>query len=170
MSRNIGSSLPPPEVLTTPEPSFFETLFNMTLDIDGKLLGTHKAFKKEHFEDDPCSRNSDGCMLNFTISKTWKGQYTTDATHLSLSRGENQTVVVSIMSEYFDDPAPPSKAGGKKRVKRQSTTGGPFLQLWNYETVELFFLNDADQYLEVQLGPHGHYQVILLVGRRKVLR
>ena len=74
------------------------------------------------------------------------------------------------MSEYFDDPAPPSKAGGKKRVKRQTTTGGPFLQLWNYETVELFFLNDADQYLEVQLGPHGHYQVILLAGRRKVLR
>uniref|UniRef100_A0A0M3HF15 DUF223 domain-containing protein n=1 Tax=Ascaris lumbricoides TaxID=6252 RepID=A0A0M3HF15_ASCLU len=33
--------------------------------------------------------------------------------------------------------------------------------LWNYEVVELFFANAKNQYLEVEVGPHGHWLCIL---------
>lgn len=40
-------------------------------------------------------------------------------------------------------------------------------QLWNFEVVEFFFANAKNQYLEVEVGPHGHWLCLLHDGIRK---
>lgn len=40
------------------------------------------------------------------------------------------------------------------------------MQLWNYECIELFFANDQGHYLEVEVGPHGHWLCLLHKGYR----
>lgn len=45
--------------------------------------------------------------------------------------------------------------------------------LWNYEVVELFVAEagaETPRYLEVELGPHGHYWLLEHHGIRKVVR
>lgn len=64
---------------------------------------------------------------------------------------------VFTQGPLFDDPPAPE----------EPATGGYCPNLWDYEVIELFFANDKDQYLEVEIGPHGHWLVYLLNGRRK---
>lgn len=45
----------------------------------------------------------------------------------------------------------------------------PFLGLWNYEVVESFFLGNDDEYLEIELGPKGHYVLLLLKGPNNLI-
>jgi len=40
-------------------------------------------------------------------------------------------------------------------------------ELWEYEVVELFLLGADERYVEVELGPHGHFLVLTLHGIRK---
>jgi hypothetical protein len=40
--------------------------------------------------------------------------------------------------------------------------------LWEYEVIELFLLGDNSVYLEIEMGPHGHYWVLQLHGVRRV--
>ena len=68
-------------------------------------------------------------------------------------------VVITVKAAYFNDPAPP---GG--------LPGQAYFGLWDYEVVEAFFLNEADQYLEVEFGPHGQHIVLLLDGRRNAIK
>ena len=68
-------------------------------------------------------------------------------------------VHISVRAPYFSDPAPP---GG--------LPGQAYFGLWEYEVVEAFFLNDKDQYLEVEFGPHGQHIVLLLDGRRNAVK
>ena len=60
---------------------------------------------------------------------------------------------IEVSSPFYADPAPSSPPG--------STDG-----LWNHEVVELFLRGAGDRYLEVELGPAGHYWVIDLAGYR----
>ena len=41
--------------------------------------------------------------------------------------------------------------------------------LWEYEVVELFLLGTDEQYLEVELGPHGHHLILTLKGVRNIV-
>lgn len=60
-------------------------------------------------------------------------------------------MTIKVEAPYFDNPKPP---GG---VRGQS-----FYQLWDYEVVEAFFLDSKSQkYLEIELGPHGQYLVMM---------
>ncbi len=63
------------------------------------------------------------------------------------------------MAPYYGDPAPP---GGK--------AGEAYFQLWDHEVVEAFFLNQEDQYLELEFGPHGQHLVLLLAGKGNAIR
>ena len=48
---------------------------------------------------------------------------------------------------------------------------GSYYQLWDYEVVELFFLNSkTGRYLELEFGPHGHYLVLLLAGQGNCIK
>lgn len=60
--------------------------------------------------------------------------------------------IVRLASPYHDDPAP-------------GDPPGPTDRLWEYEVVEVFLLGSSG-YLEVELGPHGHYLAIEFAGRR----
>ena len=66
---------------------------------------------------------------------------------------------MTVEAQYFNDPPPPGALPGQA-----------YFGLWDYEVVEAFFLNDQDQYLEVEFGPHGQHIVLLLDGRRNAVK
>ena len=66
-------------------------------------------------------------------------------------------IIMKVKAPFFDDPAPTEPAGS-------------LMGLWNYEVVEMFFLNNKDEYVEVELGPHGHYIVLLLKGQSNSIK
>ncbi|XP_025084976.1 UPF0462 protein C4orf33 homolog isoform X2 [Pomacea canaliculata] len=66
---------------------------------------------------------------------------------------------VDVHGPFFKSPSPPIAAAGQACP-----------QLWDYEVVEVFFLNAKDQYVEVELCPHGQHLVLLLNGRRNIVK
>uniref|UniRef100_A0A915K3M9 Uncharacterized protein n=1 Tax=Romanomermis culicivorax TaxID=13658 RepID=A0A915K3M9_ROMCU len=102
--------------------------------------------------------------LNFVIDKTWDGEpvdHQPFRVHLEWvfqrQRGKphKRAVKVTMEGPLFDDPPPADELGGFCP------------ELYNYECFEIFFANNRDQYLEVEIGPHGHFLVLLLNGRRQ---
>lgn len=63
-----------------------------------------------------------------------------------------------VDAPFFDDPKPDGEVGK------------PFPNLWDYEVVEAFFLGADDKYLEIELNPHGQHLVLLLNGRRNMIK
>uniref|UniRef100_A0A8C0XG34 Uncharacterized protein n=1 Tax=Castor canadensis TaxID=51338 RepID=A0A8C0XG34_CASCN len=96
--------------------------------------------------------------MDFKIEHTWDGfPVGHQPVSVRLSPGEGG-VVMEVSAPFFNDPPAPLGEPGK-----------PFNELWDYEVVEAFFLNDvAEQYLEVELCPHGQHLVLLLSGRKNV--
>ena len=70
-----------------------------------------------------------------------------------------EDLIIRISAPYFSDPAP---EGGKP--------GEAFFKLWDYEVVEAFFLNDQEQYLELEFGPHGQHLMLILNGNRNAIK
>jgi hypothetical protein len=68
----------------------------------------------------------------------------------------NELVTIAVLAPLRGDPAPEVGAG-------------PCPRLWEYEVVEIFLLGDDERYLEVELGPHGHYLALSLRGRRQIV-
>jgi hypothetical protein len=64
-------------------------------------------------------------------------------------------LLVDVLAPFHADRAPCAPPG---RLDR----------LWEHEAVELFLLAEPAHYLELELGPHGHYLGLLLEGRRSV--
>jgi hypothetical protein len=64
---------------------------------------------------------------------------------------------IEVASPYFGDPAP-------------SGPVGPTDRLWEHEVCEIFIADAAENYLEVELSPHGHHLVLELQGVRRVVR
>merc|ERR1719342_1959737 len=96
---------------------------------------------------------------SFNIGLTWDGKPVDHVpAKITLEPGPSE-IRVSVSAPFFNDPAPP---GG--------LPGQAFFGLWEYEVVEAFFLNDKDQYLEVEFGPHGQHIVLLLNGRRNTVK
>uniref|UniRef100_A0ABI7XA81 CD033 protein n=1 Tax=Felis catus TaxID=9685 RepID=A0ABI7XA81_FELCA len=96
--------------------------------------------------------------MDFKIEYTWDGfPVKHEPVFVRLNPGDGG-VVMEVSAPFFNDPPAPLGEPGK-----------PFNELWDYEVVEAFFLNDiTEQYLEVELCPHGQHLVLLLSGRRNV--
>ncbi|KAG3276185.1 UPF0462 protein C4orf33 homolog isoform X3 [Ictidomys tridecemlineatus] len=96
--------------------------------------------------------------MDFKIEHTWDAfPVKHEPAFVRLNPGEGG-VMVEVSAPFFNDPPAPLGEPGK-----------PFNGLWDYEVVEVFFLNDVTgQYLEVELCPHGQHLVLLLSGRRNV--
>jgi hypothetical protein len=71
-----------------------------------------------------------------------------------------------------------SRDGSLMRIEVEATlygdpkpTGqpGPYDGLWDYEVVELFIAGLEEEYIEIELGPHGHYLVLGLNGERNIV-
>lgn len=98
--------------------------------------------------------------LQFSITTTWNGQSVGhDPVKLSLQPAQDGGMLVQVDAPFFNSP--PAPAG---------PPGQPFPGLWDYEVVEAFFLNDRDQYLEVELCPHGQHLLLMLNGQRKMVK
>ena len=103
-------------------------------------------------------RDEDG-EKKFSIATTWDGQPVDhEPVELTLE-GDGEDLVIRISAPFFGDPAP---EGGKP--------GEAFFKLWEYEVVEAFFLNDKEQYLELEFGPHGQHLMLLLNGNRNAIK
>jgi len=99
-----------------------------------------------------------GPSYQATIATQWNGTALPGPhTEVSLKR-DSDFVVVETRAKFYDDPAP------------QGEPYSPFWKLWDYEVVEVFFLNHRDQYLEVEIGPHGHHLILLLDGKHNAVK
>jgi hypothetical protein len=64
---------------------------------------------------------------------------------------------IQVRAPYHGDPPPPSPPGSTDF-------------LWEHEVVELFVLGAQERYTEIEMGPHGHFLVLQLAGRRNAVR
>lgn len=95
-------------------------------------------------------------MTSFEIAYSWDGQKLMDDELASVSVWvEGNDVWISVDAPFNGDPAPESDRGSTE-------------ELWKFEVVEVFLGNSEKPYLEVELGPHGHYLVITLADIRAV--
>lgn len=94
--------------------------------------------------------------VTLKIAYTWDG--------LKLSKEEQATVAlwsdgdklwISVDAPFGGDPPPDTPPGSTAR-------------LWTREVVECFLAAAGKPYLEVELGPHGHYLVLKLSDVREV--
>lgn len=91
------------------------------------------------------------------IVRDWRGGPIAagETVRLDLALGAD-ALVIDVAAPLHHDPKPDGPPGS-------------FDALWHYEVVELFLLGDDDRYLEIELGPWGHYLVLELEGRRNVV-
>ncbi|VDP02273.1 unnamed protein product [Soboliphyme baturini] len=101
--------------------------------------------------------------FDFVIDKNWRGEPVDhEPFHVHLEwffqrlkgRPHKRVVKAFVEGPLFDDPAEPDDLGGVCH------------NLYDYECVELFFANGKNQYLEIEIGPHGHWLVLLFKERR----
>lgn len=95
----------------------------------------------------------------FEIRSTWDGQPALDAEAVDLTlelAAGDASGRLRVSAPYHGDPAPDAPPG---RLDG----------LWDHEVVELFLLGTEQRYLEIELGPHGHWLGLRLAGRRRVV-
>lgn len=91
-----------------------------------------------------------------TTEKNWDGGMAQNSEKVAVTFYLSaQELKVEVDAPFHDDPAPPGPAGELDR-------------LWQYEVTELFLLGAEGHYLEIELGPHGHYLILHLSGIRQV--
>ena len=62
-----------------------------------------------------------------------------------------------VDAPFHGDPAPPGPPGRRPG-------------LWEFEVVELFLVGSGGRYLELEVGPHGHFLALELEGIRRLSR
>ena len=92
------------------------------------------------------------------IDRTWDGAPLAPDEHADVDvarRGDR--LLVTVDAPWHGDPPPPGAPG---RLDG----------LWEHEVVELFLVGADERYLELELGPHGHWLALLLEPPRRRLR
>ncbi|GMS96406.1 hypothetical protein PENTCL1PPCAC_18581, partial [Pristionchus entomophagus] len=92
----------------------------------------------------------DGCPIDcdpISLHMEWLFEKKQGAPH-------KRAIKCFVTAPFFDDPAPDELPG---------ICPG----LWNHEVFEIFLANAKGQYVEVEVGPHGHWLVLLHDGQRK---
>ena len=88
---------------------------------------------------------------------TWNGLEAMPSETASVSVDEHDTgITLHIDAPYHGDPAPSAQTGS-------------LWELWEWEVVELFILGKDERYLEIEVGPHGHYLALRLHGERNII-
>lgn len=96
-------------------------------------------------------------QARWTIKHTWDGCPLETSAHVRLQLEQEQEggLIVSVDAPFHDDPAPTSSVGST-------------WELWNHEVVELFLVRQDGSYLEIEIGPHGHFLVLDLSAPRVI--
>uniref|UniRef100_A0A8C6VEK6 Chromosome 4 open reading frame 33 n=1 Tax=Naja naja TaxID=35670 RepID=A0A8C6VEK6_NAJNA len=98
--------------------------------------------------------------MEFKIEHTWNSLPVSHDPIIIRLSPEKGGILMELNAPFFNDPPAPPGEPGK-----------PFNGLWDYEVVEAFFLNyQTQQYLEVELCPHGQHLVLFLCGKRNICR
>lgn len=92
----------------------------------------------------------------FEIRSTWDGAALRDDEQAWIEIAVGDALEVTLEARFHGDPAP-------------ATPPGRCFGLWDFEVVELFLLGEADRYLELEFGPHGHWLALRLAGRRQIV-
>lgn len=96
-------------------------------------------------------------MAEWRVDRSWRGERAPPAeralVRAQVARG---ALIVEVEAPWHGDPPPPGAPGSR-------------WGLWGYEVVELFLRRGA-AYTEIELGPHGHFLVLQLLGPRRVRR
>ncbi|ETW97340.1 MAG: hypothetical protein ETSY1_23040 [Candidatus Entotheonella factor] len=97
-------------------------------------------------------------MVKLHIRQTWDGRsiHPDEEAWLDIS-AHQRDLVICVDAPFHGDPPPAPPPG--------STDA-----LWTYEVIELFLLGHCSHYMEIELGPHGHYLVLQLEGVRHITR
>jgi hypothetical protein len=96
-----------------------------------------------------------GGAIRLQVGKTYDGDVVGPLEQVSLRlSGLPESLLLEIEAPFHDDP-PPEKVAG-------STPG-----LWDFEVVELFVCGPEEDYIEIEVGPHGHYLALRLSGVRQ---
>ena len=95
-----------------------------------------------------------GWSASWRVGHRWHGEPLCE-TQVATVRAqlEKGSLVVEVDAPGPEDPPP---AQGEGRCPG----------LWSHEVVELFLLGEDGRYLEVELGPHGHYLILELRSYR----
>ena len=94
----------------------------------------------------------------FEIHRLWNGRACrADERARVVARRGSDGLQVSIEAPFHGDPAP-------------ALPPGRCPELWEYEVVELFLVGAQERYLEIEIGPHGHYLALQLDGVRRIVR
>ncbi|KAK3719846.1 hypothetical protein RRG08_040148 [Elysia crispata] len=102
----------------------------------------------------------DAGTRTFAIRTTWNGDCVKhEPIKISLRPSADGGAVINVLGPFFNSPTKPNGPPGE-----------PFSHLWDYEVVEAFFLNDKNQYLEVELCPHGQHLLLMLKGMRNTVK
>ena len=84
-------------------------------------------------------------------------------------KGTLPCITITVDAPFYNDPRPTDANLSHKNSSGDSK--GSFMGLWDYEVVEAFFLSsETKQYLEVELGPHGHHLVLFLNGKKNIIK
>ncbi|KAG0713507.1 UPF0462 protein C4orf33 [Chionoecetes opilio] len=97
-------------------------------------------------------------LFRYDIATTWDGRPLTPPFVEITLQGFEAGVEMNVTAPFYNDTAP------------LGTPGQPFYRLWDYEVVEMFFLNKNNEYLEVEMGPWGQHLLLLLKGARNVIK
>lgn len=96
--------------------------------------------------------------MRLDVEQTWDGKRIADDEIVEIEATSSDShLFIEVHAPYHGDPPPPRPPGSCPR-------------LWEHEVVECFFVGDEERYLEVELGPHGHYLLLSLSGPRRVER
>uniref|UniRef100_A0A8C6WEH4 Chromosome 4 open reading frame 33 n=1 Tax=Neogobius melanostomus TaxID=47308 RepID=A0A8C6WEH4_9GOBI len=93
-------------------------------------------------------------QLQFSIENTWNSDPVDhEPIRITFSPWEGG-LKMQVFGPFFNDPAAPP-----------GPPGHAFPGLWDYEVVESFFLDSTtENYLEVEVCPHGQHLILLLSG------
>jgi len=100
-------------------------------------------------------------MTTLHVDRIWSGQPLAPEHHAELRlAAAGDELLLTVDAPFYGDPPPPGPPG-------------PTKGLWEHEVVELFVAgpgtDEAVEYLEVELSPHGHHLALRLAGVRRVV-
>ena len=107
-------------------------------------------------------------MISFFTINTFQTDQTLELSGIE-KEGKEQCITLKVDAPFYNDPAPPEPSDKKSDI--DSKNDKALMGLWDYEVVEAFFLcSKSEQYLEVEVGPHGHHLVLFLNGRKNIIK